>query len=157
MLQLSGASIMDCCKIRLGQNILASKEIIRRRNGRVLRTKGTNFLPTLTAVSISHSSFIEPNISEFLRANSVILTRKKAKERKSHVVALGPGPELGGAVDAINNLGLDALTFLAATVVVIPAFKALSLSPVKPYPILLFSLKFSPSILLNSHVSLLLT
>lgn len=46
------------------------------------------------------------------------------------VVALGHGPELGGALEVIDDLGLDTLTFLIATVVVIPAFKALKASPI---------------------------
>jgi hypothetical protein len=33
-------------------------------------------------------------------------------------------------MDVINNLGLDTLTFLAATVFVVPTFKAMKASPV---------------------------
>ena len=58
-----------------------------------------------------------------------------ARERISRgarvVAAVNVGPELGGAVEVINNLGLDTLTFLAATVLVIPAFKLIKASPVR--------------------------
>lgn len=37
---------------------------------------------------------------------------------------------LAAGLDVINDLGLDTLTFLAATVVVVPTFKALKASPV---------------------------
>lgn len=42
--------------------------------------------------------------------------------------------ELAGGMDIINNLGLDSLTFLAATVLVVPAFKAMKASPVHYLP-----------------------
>ncbi|KAL3691276.1 hypothetical protein R1sor_004927 [Riccia sorocarpa] len=38
--------------------------------------------------------------------------------------------ELAGGYDVIGNLGLDALTFLAATVLIVPAFKAIKQSPI---------------------------
>lgn len=38
--------------------------------------------------------------------------------------------ELASGMDVINNLGLDTLTFLAATVFVIPTFKAMKASPI---------------------------
>ena len=38
--------------------------------------------------------------------------------------------ELAAGIDVINNLGLDTLTFLAATVLIVPTFKALKQSPV---------------------------
>lgn len=38
--------------------------------------------------------------------------------------------DVAGAVDVINDLGLDTLTFLAVTVLVVPAFKMVKASPV---------------------------
>ncbi|KAL2622723.1 hypothetical protein R1flu_002928 [Riccia fluitans] len=38
--------------------------------------------------------------------------------------------ELAGGMDVIGNLGLDTLTFLAATVLIVPAFKAIKQSPI---------------------------
>lgn len=38
--------------------------------------------------------------------------------------------DVGGAVEVINDLGLDTLTFLAVTVLVVPAFKIVKASPV---------------------------
>lgn len=37
---------------------------------------------------------------------------------------------LAAGLDVINDLGLDTLTFLAATVFVVPTFKAIKASPV---------------------------
>lgn len=39
--------------------------------------------------------------------------------------------ELASGLDVINNLGLDTLTFLGATVLIVPAFKAIKQSPVR--------------------------
>lgn len=39
--------------------------------------------------------------------------------------------EVANAVDVINDLGMDTLTFLAVTVAVVPTFKILRASPVR--------------------------
>jgi hypothetical protein len=39
--------------------------------------------------------------------------------------------ELASGIEVINNLGLDTLTFLGATVVIVPAFKVIKQSPVR--------------------------
>ncbi|CAI5479757.1 unnamed protein product [Closterium sp. Yama58-4] len=51
---------------------------------------------------------------------------------RRRVVVRAVGPELGSnaAYDVIGSLGLDTLTFLVATVIVIPAFKSLKISPI---------------------------
>nr|KYP54519.1 Glutathione-regulated potassium-efflux system protein kefB [Cajanus cajan] len=38
--------------------------------------------------------------------------------------------DVAGAVDVINDLGLDTLTFLAVTVIIVPTFKSLKASPI---------------------------
>ncbi|KAK1439989.1 hypothetical protein QVD17_05814 [Tagetes erecta] len=38
--------------------------------------------------------------------------------------------DVGGAIEVINDLGLDTLTFLAVTVLVVPAFKIIKSSPI---------------------------
>lgn len=38
--------------------------------------------------------------------------------------------DVAGAVDVINDLGMDTLTFLAVTVMIVPAFKIIKASPV---------------------------
>ncbi|CAI5514951.1 unnamed protein product [Closterium sp. Naga37s-1] len=50
---------------------------------------------------------------------------------RRRVVVQAVGPEIGSnaAYDVIGSLGLDTLTFLVATVIVIPAFKSLKISP----------------------------
>ncbi|GJP75060.1 hypothetical protein CLOP_g5559 [Closterium sp. NIES-67] len=50
---------------------------------------------------------------------------------RRRVVVRAVGPEVASnAVDVIGSLGLDTLTFLVATVIVIPAFKSLKISPI---------------------------
>ncbi|CAI7782518.1 unnamed protein product [Closterium sp. NIES-54] len=51
---------------------------------------------------------------------------------RRRVVVQAVGPEIGSnaAYDVIGSLGLDTLTFLVATVIVIPAFKSLKISPI---------------------------
>lgn len=39
--------------------------------------------------------------------------------------------DVAGAVEVINDLGLDTLTFLAVTVLIVPTFKSLKASPVR--------------------------
>ena len=49
-----------------------------------------------------------------------------------HRLPLIPRAEvsIAAGLDVINDLGLDTLTFLAATVFVVPTFKAIKASPV---------------------------
>lgn len=47
------------------------------------------------------------------------------KRFRLHVVA-----DVASAADVINDLGMDTLTFLAVTVLIVPAFKALKASPI---------------------------
>ena len=54
--------------------------------------------------------------------------------------------DVASAVDVINDLGLDTLTFLAVTVLIVPAFKALKASPVSSYFYLKLYNLFSPSL-----------
>lgn len=39
--------------------------------------------------------------------------------------------DVAAAVDVINDLGLDTLTFLAVTVIVVPLFRRIKASPVR--------------------------
>ena len=50
--------------------------------------------------------------------------------RKSYVVK-AQVTELASGIEVINNLGLDTLTFLGATVLIVPTFKAIKQSPVR--------------------------
>jgi len=50
--------------------------------------------------------------------------------RKSFIVQ-AQVTELASGADVISNLGLDTLTFLGATVLIVPAFKAIKQSPVR--------------------------
>lgn len=49
--------------------------------------------------------------------------------------------DVAAAVDVINDLGFDTLTFLAVTVIIVPAFKIIKASPVRLLLYLAFFLK----------------
>jgi len=51
--------------------------------------------------------------------------------------------DVAEGVDVINDLGLDTLTFLAVTVIIVPTFKSLKASPVRSFWSLAFSLSLS--------------
>lgn len=53
--------------------------------------------------------------------------RPKQRERLRMRAAL----DVAAAVDVINDLGLDTLTFLAVTVIVVPLFRRIKASPVR--------------------------
>lgn len=46
--------------------------------------------------------------------------------------------DVAGAVEVINDLGLDTLTFLAVTVLIVPTFKLIKASPVRTFGVLSF-------------------
>ncbi|KAF5206233.1 Glutathione-regulated potassium-efflux system protein [Thalictrum thalictroides] len=51
------------------------------------------------------------------------------KKKKFRTYAYA-GLDVAGAIDVINDLGLDTLTFLAVTVIIVPAFKLIKASPI---------------------------
>ena len=56
----------------------------------------------------------------------------KTAQRRSQTIKASIGPELGSAdFDVVGALGLDTLTFLAATVIVVPTFRSFKISPVR--------------------------
>ncbi|KAK1359205.1 K(+) efflux antiporter 3, chloroplastic [Heracleum sosnowskyi] len=52
---------------------------------------------------------------------------KQAWNRKLHICA---ALDVASAIDVINDLGLDTLTFLVVTVMIVPAFKIIKASPI---------------------------
>lgn len=52
---------------------------------------------------------------------------KQAQNKKLHICA---ALDVASAIDVINDLGLDTLTFLMVTVMIVPAFKIIKASPV---------------------------
>lgn len=50
--------------------------------------------------------------------------------------------DVADAVEVINDLGLDTLTFLAVTVVIVPTFKSIKASPVRRFWCLTFLIYF---------------
>lgn len=59
--------------------------------------------------------------------------------------------EVAGAVDVINDLGLDTLTFLAVTVIVVPVFKIARASPVR----ISFTFQLFSHFCISSHLGIL--
>ena len=55
----------------------------------------------------------------------------------------GASYDVAGAVEVINDLGLDTLTFLAVTVLIVPTFKLIKASPVRISWCFIFILLFS--------------
>ncbi|KAF8410661.1 hypothetical protein HHK36_003193 [Tetracentron sinense] len=85
---------------------------------------------------ISHCSSISGNSSErtplltlsvFGRRGFYICSHEQAYRERFRISA---ALDVASAVDVINDLGLDTLTFLAVTVMVVPAFKILRASPI---------------------------
>ncbi|MCL7035604.1 hypothetical protein MKW94_022462 [Papaver nudicaule] len=84
-----------------------------------------------------HSSFISGNSSEgaafltpyvFGRRGSYSCRRlKEVQKRRLQICALY---DVASAVDVINDLGFDTLTFLGVTVLIVPAFKIIKSSPI---------------------------
>lgn len=52
---------------------------------------------------------------------------KQARNKKMHICA---ALDVASAIDVINDLGLDTLTFLVVTVMIVPAFKIIKASPI---------------------------
>jgi hypothetical protein len=60
----------------------------------------------------------------------MLLLQKYYRYQRRRWVVTHSQVELASGMDVINNLGLDTLTFLAATVFVVPTFKAMKASPI---------------------------
>ncbi|KAM3253799.1 hypothetical protein ACQJBY_047723 [Aegilops geniculata] len=62
------------------------------------------------------------------RTTMVRTTRRRG--RRAFRVRAGVGVEIASAVEVINDLGFDTLTFLGVTVLVVPAFRVVKASPI---------------------------
>ncbi|XP_059653131.1 K(+) efflux antiporter 3, chloroplastic [Cornus florida] len=84
---------------------------------------------------ISHWSYITPNVSKgtplltssFSGARGFYSNCRWTQRERFHIYA---ALDVASAVDVINDLGLDTLTFLGVTVMVVPAFKIIKTSPI---------------------------
>jgi hypothetical protein len=68
-----------------------------------------------------------------MAARMMVTTRKGRRWRRGAAgfrVRAGVGVEIASAVEVINDLGFDTLTFLGVTVLVVPAFRVVKASPV---------------------------
>ncbi|GBG71072.1 hypothetical protein CBR_g8371 [Chara braunii] len=91
-------------------------------------------LPHLLLSSCPRSDRSPPPLS---RSSSALSWRSRTAswrgrwrgQRRNSMIAKA-GVEIASAIDVINNLGLDTLTFLVTAVLVIPTFKRMNVSPV---------------------------
>ncbi|CAN0920991.1 K(+) efflux antiporter 3, chloroplastic [Linum grandiflorum] len=102
--------------------------------------KQAKYMKKVNAVGcrISHYSF---TYSTRVLQNKTVLTTTSAPTRgrfclfreklnRGERIRLFSTSEIAGAVEVINDLGLDTLTFLAVTVVVVPVFRIIKASPI---------------------------
>lgn len=61
----------------------------------------------------------------------MVRTTTRRRRAAAFRVRAGVGVEIASAVEVINDLGFDTLTFLGVTVLVVPAFRVVKASPVK--------------------------
>lgn len=66
----------------------------------------------------------------FLDTSRRFYFRGRLFEYEGRRVQTYAGVDVASAVDVINDLGFDTLTFLMVTVIIVPAFKVLKASPV---------------------------
>lgn len=85
--------------------------------------------------SVSENFFKKPPLYAPLSSGWKGLYRPRWERLQTNVAY-----DVAGAVDVINDLGLDTLTFLAVTVIIVPVFKSLKASPVRSSWSLAFSL-----------------
>ncbi|PIA48957.1 hypothetical protein AQUCO_01300080v1 [Aquilegia coerulea] len=57
-------------------------------------------------------------------------SQKQIDHKNKFRIYASAGLDVAGAVDVINDLGMDTLTFLAVTVIIVPAFKLIKASPI---------------------------
>ncbi|KOM31198.1 hypothetical protein LR48_Vigan01g075300 [Vigna angularis] len=74
--------------------------------------------------SVSENFFKKPPLYAPLSSGWKGLYRPRWERLQTNVAY-----DVAGAVDVINDLGLDTLTFLAVTVIIVPMFKSLKASP----------------------------
>ncbi|KVI10890.1 Cation/H+ exchanger, partial [Cynara cardunculus var. scolymus] len=67
--------------------------------------------------------------SSFLGGSRSLISNHRHSQRGGRF-RMNATLDVGGAVEVINDLGLDTLTFLAVTVLVVPAFKIVKASPI---------------------------
>lgn len=76
-----------------------------------------------------HNGFKGTPLSHYKKCGerSRLCNRRHAKQFRFRIRA---SVDVASAVDVINDLGLDTLTFLAVTVLVVPGFRMIKASPV---------------------------
>ncbi|GJY82935.1 K(+) efflux antiporter 3, chloroplastic [Tanacetum coccineum] len=91
-----------------------------------------------TAAKLPDRTLLLP--SSFLGGKRFIISNHRHFQRGGRF-RMNAALDVGGAVEVINDLGLDTLTFLAVTVLVVPAFKFVKASPILGF--------FSAGVVLN--------
>ncbi|GAA0157380.1 transporter [Lithospermum erythrorhizon] len=98
-------------------------------------TYARNELVHLPSLSLNHRMSLSLSISQNRPSTSPLFFSGKGLST-NHVhsqrngVCTYAAADIASAVDVVNDLGLDTLTFLAVTVLVVPAFKLIKASPI---------------------------
>lgn len=108
---------------------------------------------------INHVSYVTRNIVK--GRPSCVDGRKRFffdhKRVQSKGFCLYATLDVASAIDVINDLGLDTLTFLAVTVLVVPGFRIIKASPVSYLLILLFKFDIQNDIIVFKLLKLQLS
>lgn len=76
------------------------------------------------------SSFVGNTCQVRHMLNRSVYSWNRIKQMDVYKFRIRSGLDVSSAVDVINDLGMDTLTFLAVTVIIVPAFKVIKASPI---------------------------
>ena len=113
--RVGGGQLNFTCSRNLHSHLLSCATNYRRSDG---STVSRNFFGRNPLQSSSL----------FDRGGLYVSNKRSAHRARSHIYA---AVDVATAIDVINDLGMDTLTLLAVTVIVVPAFKLIKASPVR--------------------------
>ncbi|KAL2924441.1 K(+) efflux antiporter 3 chloroplastic [Bienertia sinuspersici] len=97
---------------------------------RLVRLPSYSILPRLQEANVTNNvrEKLSTSVPAYFSHRKLTFSSSRSGDRKRfqlHAVV-----DVASAVDVINDLGLDTLTFLAVTVIIVPAFRTLKASPI---------------------------
>ncbi|KAL2925999.1 K(+) efflux antiporter 3 chloroplastic [Bienertia sinuspersici] len=97
---------------------------------RLVRLPSYSILPRLQEANVTNNvrEKLSTSVPAYFSHRKLTFSSSRSGDRKGfqlHAVV-----DVASAVDVINDLGLDTLTFLAVTVIIVPAFRTLKASPI---------------------------
>lgn len=110
-----------------------SHAISRVYRNSIFRLYSVNKQVPLLPHGASHGIFRRSSVLEnfFKRSPLIVPSWKGLYRPRWERLQTNVSYDVAGAVEVINDLGLDTLTFLAVTVLIVPTFKSLKASPVR--------------------------